>query len=96
MSMAIKAYREPYETPHSWRTHRDYAARVARNRDPRGRWLVIGFDTNPGGGKRQSYSVVAMPDDFEELAIAMLKADPEAAIRAFGAALQGFELSSAD
>ena len=55
-------------------------------------WIRISFATNPDGRIQQRYQVVISPKDFEDVAREMLRADPEKAIRAFGAAMQDFEV----
>ena len=53
------------------------------------RCLRIGFETNPGG-QGSLFNAYIASRDFGDLAKEMLSADPQAAIRAFGAALQEF------
>ncbi len=53
------------------------------------RALDIGFQDNPGG-KGSAFKAYILSDQFGDLAKEMLKADPRAAIKAFGMALQEF------
>jgi hypothetical protein len=48
----------------------------------------IAFRTNPDGLRRQCYNVSISGNEFTELAQLMMKANPTAAIKAFGAAMQ--------
>jgi len=58
----------------------------ARGQDPIG-FLRFGFDTDkPLGASQFSAAIEAI--HFDQLALEMMKADPEAAVRAFGTALQ--------
>lgn len=50
--------------------------------------FCVQFSTNPDGEKDSRYFVTFTPNDFGELAAAMMKADPTAAIKAFGSAMQ--------
>ena len=49
--------------------------------------MEIGFTTPRGTGK-SCYNLIVEPEDFTKLARAMLQANPEEAIKAFGTALQ--------
>jgi hypothetical protein len=51
-------------------------------------YVRIGFDTNPDGEKGSRYWITIGPDEFNELARAMMTAGPTPAIKAFGVALQ--------
>jgi hypothetical protein len=77
----------------TYRTRKTYKAglRAELNDEGRPGWIRISFATNPDGGRHQNYEVRVRPDDFEIVAKEMLRADPEKAIRAFGAAMQDFE-----
>lgn len=55
------------------------------------RGLSISFESNPDGQGSKFECVIASAC-FADLANEMLKADPEAAVRAFGTALQQFGL----
>jgi hypothetical protein len=52
------------------------------------RLVIISFTTNPKGEKPSNFQVTILPENFEMLAQAMMHADSEAAIKAFGTALQ--------
>jgi hypothetical protein len=52
------------------------------------RVVIIGFRTNPKGEKPSDFDVSILSENFGMLARTMMHADPEAAIKAFGAALQ--------
>jgi hypothetical protein len=52
------------------------------------RVVIIGFRTNPKGEKPSDFDVSIVPENFKMLAQAMMHADSEAAIKAFGTALQ--------
>lgn len=84
--------RSAYGDDNYW-TRKQYQAGVGVNfyQDGEPGYVVISFATNPGGMRKQSYAVTIRPSDFERVASEMLKADPEAAIRAFGAAMQDFK-----
>lgn len=56
------------------------------------RFLELRFATNPNGQRSSLFSSGIGPADFEELARMMMQADPQAAVRAFGAALQTAEV----
>jgi hypothetical protein len=58
--------------------------------------IEIGFCSNPDGERRSTFEAYIVPDDFAELAKLMLKADPQAAIRAFGAALQDVSVQAVE
>src|SRR5437762_8362370 len=55
--------------------------------------IQINFSTNPTGRNHSNFRAVINPKQFEELARIMMEADPRAAIRAFGAAMQGAEVA---
>ena len=50
--------------------------------------VTLGYSRNMNGRDKTHYSVIVGPDDFANLALAMMNANPQAAIKAFGAALQ--------
>jgi hypothetical protein len=78
----------------TYRTRKHYKAGFAADGIGEGRgWIRIAFATNPGGRRQQCYQLAILPNDFEAVAREMLKADPEKAIKAFGAAMQDFEAS---
>jgi hypothetical protein len=56
-------------------------------------YIAFGFQTNPGGLRSSDFSGYIEPKQFEELARLMTKADLQAAIRAFGAAMQDCQSS---
>ena len=53
--------------------------------------IEFGFITNASGLRQSDFHGHIMPGEFVELAAAMMAANPDAAIRAFGAALQNFK-----
>lgn len=78
----------------TYRTRKHYKAGLKADQIGEGPgWITINFATNPGGQRQQCYQLAIMPNDFETVAREMLKADPEKAIRAFGAAMKDFEAS---
>ena len=54
--------------------------------------IQFGFVTPPKGEKQSHFGGYIEPEKFEELALLMFKAHPQAAIKAFGAALQQIEM----
>lgn len=54
--------------------------------------VAIAFSTNADGERKQSYVVTLRPSDFERVVREMMGADPEAAVKAFGAAMQDFRI----
>ncbi|MEA2891453.1 MAG: hypothetical protein QOI05_2246 [Bradyrhizobium sp.] len=84
--------RSGYRDDSYW-TRKEYKAGIGADFLEEGKpgRVRIAFATNPEGLRKQSYSVTIRPDDFETVAREMMKADPEKAIRAFGAAMQDFE-----
>jgi hypothetical protein len=50
--------------------------------------ISLRFATNPGGQKKSGFQHWVTPDSFALLAEAMMRADPAAAVKAFGMALQ--------
>lgn len=74
----------------TYRTRKHYKAGLCADTG----WIRISFATNPGGLRQQCYQVAILPSDFEAVAREMLRADPEKAIKAFGAAMQNFESSN--
>ena len=92
MPMPITVKREPFSTVGSYTAPTEYAgAAVVFPELPA---VCIQFDTNPGGQRRASYRISIHSGRFEELTRLMMKADPQAAIRAFGAAMQDFEYTT--
>jgi hypothetical protein len=79
----------------TYRTRKHYKAGLQADVMEEGRpgWIRISFATNPGGLRQQCYQLAIVPNDFEMVAHEMLRADPEKAIKAFGAAMQDFEVS---
>ncbi len=49
-----------------------------------------------GGEKTEGLKIVIEPGAFADLAREMMKADPQQAIRAFGNALQDFQIEKSD
>jgi hypothetical protein len=87
--MRVNFCREP-KSDHSIFAKKDfdgYISPVKFTEDCKG--LQIGFETNPGG-QGSLFKGYIVSADFGDLAKQMLGADPQAAIRAFGAALQEF------
>jgi hypothetical protein len=56
------------------------------------RWLELRFATNADGKNVGCFETAIYPRHFAELARMMVEADPEAAIHAFGAAMQTAEV----
>src|SRR3954467_798610 len=50
-------------------------------------FIEFGFETNPKGKPSSSFCGSFCGEQFEELALLMVRADPQAAIRAFGTAM---------
>ena len=50
--------------------------------------LEIGFGTNPDGRRHTIFHARIGPEHFKELALLMMEANPRAAIKAFGVAMQ--------
>jgi len=69
------------ENPENWRDYDATLEQWDRN-------VLIKFTTNPDGQKGSVYRVTIGQDEFKELASIMMSADPTAAIRAFGTAMQ--------
>jgi hypothetical protein len=87
--MRVSFRREP-KSEHSYFAEKNFdgyvaSAKITENH----KCLKIGFATNPGG-QGSLFSAYIMSTDFGDLAKEMLRADPESAIRAFGAALQEY------
>ncbi len=57
--------------------------------------VLLGFPYRQGQGETR-FTVRIRGASFQELATAMMKADQEAAIKAFGTALQDFEIKKAE
>ena len=93
--MQLKFTRSPYED-HSYFAEKscDGQTRIWRA-ETRGQsygYLEIGFSTNPSGQRRSTFTAGIGPNQFEEMARLMIEADPQAAIRAFGAAMKDVEI----
>jgi hypothetical protein len=87
--MRVQFRREP-KSDHNYFVERTFDAYIGPVRFPDdSRALRIAFATNPGG-QGSLFNGYIMSRDFGDLAKEMLEADPESAIRAFGAALQEF------
>jgi len=56
------------------------------------RFLELRFATNPDGRRSTLFSTGISAKHFEEVARMMIEADPEAAIRAFGTAMQAAQI----
>ena len=95
MHMKLEFTRSPYEE-HSYFAEKSYDGhmRLWRSRDFS--HLEIGFSTNPNGQRRSTFSAPIGPKRFEELARLMVEADPQAAIRAFGAAMKDAEIQKGE
>ena len=77
----------------SWVTKKEYKGylrveRITLDYPDHYGYLVILFGTNPDGQRGNTYDVRVFPREFAEVARAMMEADPTAAIKAFGAAMQ--------
>jgi hypothetical protein len=57
-------------------------------------YLEAGFSTNREGQKKSTFNMAIYARDFETLALEMVKANPEAAIKAFGVAMQAAQFPS--
>jgi hypothetical protein len=91
-AMELKFTRSPYED-HSYFAEKSYDGQMrVWHHDHSYGYLEIGFSTNPDGRRRSTFSAGIGPNKFEELARLMVEADPQAAIRAFGAAMQDVEI----
>ncbi len=77
--------------PENVKTWRDYDAAL----EPWNRCVLIKFTTNPDGQRGNAFRVTIGREEFRELAAVMMSADPTAAIRAFGAAMQEAEIQIA-
>jgi hypothetical protein len=91
--MRLKVVREPYENDGGVsaffkRKEYDGVLHGDNFQVGFGGWLTIAFSTNPNGERRSVFSAVIHPRDFEALAMEMVKANPQAAVKAFGAAMQ--------
>jgi hypothetical protein len=87
--MPIQVIRSRYETDTS-RSRKEYTAGIG-TQPRRGGWggfVEIRFTTNPEGVRKQSFDVQIGPEDFKDLAQAMMLADAQAAIKGFGVAMQ--------
>ncbi len=89
MHMQLKFTREPYRD-HSYSAEVSFDGQLRVWREPSYGYLEIGFSTD--GQRRNTFSAPIDPKQFEELARLMVEADPQAAIRAFGAAMQDVEI----
>jgi hypothetical protein len=58
--------------------------------------LTLAFSLPQGGKKQTRYEIPILDRDFGELADIMMKADPQAAIRAFGKAMQNVQIPISD
>jgi hypothetical protein len=77
-------HREPRGSPENWSAWRDFEASLQE-------WaghVLIAFSTNPDGPKGSAYNVTIAPNEFGKMAQMMVRANPTAAIRAFGTAMQ--------
>jgi hypothetical protein len=94
--MQIPVYRHPQTANRGWSLqHKKYEAWVGATEVLAGQWyLSVAFITNPDGQKRSSFDGVISPDNFNDLAKEMMKVDPVAAIKAFGAAMQEIQAAS--
>ena len=87
--MPLKFRREPYRD-HSYSAEMSFAGRMcAMSVDG---YIGIQFSTKPDGLRRSHFRAAIGPAKFEELARLMVEVDPQAAIRAFGAAMQDVEI----
>jgi hypothetical protein len=85
--------RSGYQSDSFW-GGKEYKAGIVADFNDNGHpgWLRIAFATNPEGIRKQAYEVTIRSSDFETVAREMLRADPEKAIKAFGAAMQTLKL----
>jgi hypothetical protein len=95
MHMHLKFTRSPYED-HSYFAEKSYDGQMriwrTETRDQSYGYLEIGFSTNPNGQRRSTFTAGIGPYQFGEMARLMVEADPQAAIRAFGAAIKDIEI----
>ena len=83
--MSIKAHRSGETSPH-W-SHDPYGEKIVTRFDR----LDFEFSMPSKGGGVTEVSLRIAPESFAEVARAMLTADEDAAIRAFGEALAAFK-----
>ncbi len=94
MHMQLTFRRSPVEE-HSYFAEKSYDGHIRiwrLSHEKSCGYLEIGFTTNPDGQRRSAFSAGISPEQFEELAQLMVEADPQAAIRAFGAAMRDVEI----
>ena len=88
--MAIRATRSPFQSS-NWRAEKSYDVGLIVDTPlgtPPG-YIALGFVDRPRGNR---YSVSIGPKNFKDLARAMMKADAQEAIKAFGAAMQEVDI----
>lgn len=91
MRMQIEIKREPVEAVAATYVPVTYEGGIAATSGPLGwRGLRLAFVTNPDGQRRSLFSSHISSESFQELAQVMMKANPQAAIRAFGSAIKDF------
>jgi len=92
--MVLKAYRHPYQSHDDLLDREEYDAHLVVLRYVRDyRLMEIKFATNPNGLNRSRFTVPIPSSEFGELAKKMIEADPQAAIKAFGAAIHDAKIT---
>jgi hypothetical protein len=87
--MPLQFKREPYKN-HSYSAVVSFDGQIyTRLGDG---YIGIHFSTNLDGRGRSYFSAGIGPSNFEDLARMMVEVDPQAAIRAFGAAMRDVEI----
>jgi hypothetical protein len=86
--MDLTLYRRPYESRFAYLEGQRIDAYFGAASHPTimGQGLVLQFATNPVGERKSMFDASIPPGRFEALALEMIKAAPEAAVRAFSAA----------
>jgi len=79
---------------HSYFAEREIPATlsVVKGSDDDERWLRLRFVTNPDGKARSEFRSAIYPMHFVDVAQMMMEANPEAAIRAFGRAMENAQV----
>jgi hypothetical protein len=88
-AMQLKFTRSPYKD-HSYSAEESMDGQIYTR--PGDGFIGIHFSTNADRRSRSYFSAGIGPNQFEELARLMVEVDPQAAIRAFGAAMQDVEI----
>jgi hypothetical protein len=87
--MPLKFTRSPYQE-HNYSAEVSFDGQIYTR--PGDDFIGIHFSTNPDGHNRNTFNAGINPCQFEGLARLMVEADPQAAIRAFGAAMMDVEI----